>query len=113
MRARSRRARRLSRGRWRRRSSSVSFQEACFRWSHPLHGHSRHALALDEHFRCSASDVLEQAVHGGQALVARANVVTTVDFEMLEKADDPLEGEVAKREACDLAAPVSGHEEKE
>ena len=71
----------------------VAFEESCFRWSHTFHRHSGHALADDEQFGCSPSDVLEQAVHSSQALVARANVVTPLDFEMLEKADDPLESE--------------------
>src|SRR6266849_8681524 len=38
----------------------------------------RHAANNNQHFRCSPSDVLEQAVHGGQALVARTDVVTSV-----------------------------------
>jgi hypothetical protein len=29
-------------------------------------------------------------VQGGQALIARANVVSAIHFEMLEKADDPF-----------------------
>ena len=55
-----------------------------------------------------AGDVFEQAVYGSQALIARADVVATLGFEVLEKADDPLEGEIAKRETRDLAAPVGG-----
>jgi hypothetical protein len=91
----------------------VPLQEARFRWSQTLAWHSRHALADDEHFGRSPSDVFEHAVQGGQALIARANVITTVDFKMLEKADDPLEGEVAKRKACDLAMPIGSSELKQ
>jgi hypothetical protein len=66
----------------------VPFQESCLRWSGPLHWHACHALADEQHFRRSPSDVLEKAVQRGQALIARANVVSAVHFEMLEKADD-------------------------
>jgi hypothetical protein len=85
----------------------VAFKESRLCRSHTLHRHGRHALAHDEHFWCSPSDVLEQAVHGGQALIARTNVVPPVNFEMLEKADDPFEREVAKCKARDLAMLVS------
>ena len=60
----------------------IAFEESRFRWSHALHRHSRYALADDQHFGCSPGDVLEEAVYGGQALVARAHVVATVGFEM-------------------------------
>src|ERR1700730_9975538 len=53
----------------------VAFEESCFRWSHTLHRHRRYTLADGQHFRFSPSDVLEQAVHGSQALVARTDVV--------------------------------------
>jgi hypothetical protein len=91
----------------------VAFEESRFRWSHALHRHSRYALTDDQHFGCSPGDVLEEAVHGGQALVARANVVTSVKFEMLEKADDPFEGEVAECKTRDLAVLIGGSELQE
>jgi len=66
----------------------VPFEESCLPWSRALHRHACHALADEQHFRRSPSDVLEQAVQRGQPLIARANVVSAVHFEMLEKADD-------------------------
>jgi len=81
----------------------VAFEESRFRWSHTLHRHRRYALAYDQHFGCASSDVLEQAVHGGQALVACADVVTSVHLEMPQKADDPFEREVTECKARDLA----------
>lgn len=91
----------------------VSFKETCLCRSDTLHRNGRHPLADREHFRRSAGDVLEEAVHGRQALVAGANVVATVYFEMFEEADNPLEAEVGEREACDLASLVGRGELEE
>ncbi len=49
----------------------------------------------------------------GQALIACANVVSAVHFEMLEKADDPFVRQVAKCEARHFAALIGGSELEE
>ena len=57
--------------------------------------------------RFSAGDVVEQRVQRGQALVAGADVVAAVEFEVAQEADDPFEGEVAESQARDLAMLVA------
>ena len=46
----------------------------------------------------------------GEPLVARADVVAAVLFEVPEEADDPLEGEIIERQARDLAVLLGGDE---
>jgi len=59
-------------------------------------------LADAEHLWCPHGDVVEQGVHGGEALVAGAGVVASILFEMSEEADDALEGQVVEAKAGDL-----------
>jgi hypothetical protein len=47
-------------------------------------------------------------VHGSQSLIARADVITSVNFEMPEKADDAFEGKIAECETRDLAVLIGG-----
>src|SRR5260370_544467 len=55
----------------------------------------------------------EQGVRGGEPVVAGAGVVAPVLLEVAEEGDDPVEGEVAEREAGDLAAFVCCGEQEE
>jgi hypothetical protein len=52
-------------------------------------------------------------VQRGEPLVAGAGVVAPVLLEMPEELHDPVEGEVAERQAGDLAALVRGGERQE
>ena len=67
-------------------------------------------LADGEHFRCPCGDVLEEAVQGGQPLVAGADVVAAVLLEVAQEGHDLLEGEVGEGQAGDLAALGGGGE---
>ncbi len=53
-------------------------------------------LADAEHLGFARGDVVEQGVHRGESLVAGADVVAAVLFEVAQESDDPLEGEVAR-----------------
>jgi len=84
----------------------IAFEEVRFGRSHPLHGNGCHALTNAKHLGCSAADVLEETVDGGQALVAGADVVGTVSLEVAQKADHPVEGEIVEAETRDFATAV-------
>ena len=72
-----------------------------------------HLLAGGEHVRGASGDVAEQAVQGGQPLVAGAGLVAPVVLEVAQERHDPVEGEVVKGQAGDLAALVGRDEHQE
>jgi hypothetical protein len=88
----------------------VALEEPGFRWGSAFDRDARHLLAGGEHVRCPSGYVVEQAVQGGQPLVAGAGVVAPVLLEVAEEPDDAVEGEVGEGEAGDLA-PLVGRDE--
>ena len=91
----------------------VAFEEPGFRRGGALGRDGRDLLAGGEHLRCASGDVVEQAVQGGQPLVAGAGVVAAVVLEVAQERHDPVEGEVGERQPGDLAALVGRDEHQE
>jgi hypothetical protein len=65
-----------------------------------------------QQLRRAGRDVLEQAVDRRESLVAGADVVAAVLFEVAKESEDPLEGEIIELKARELAAPVRGDEQQ-
>jgi len=59
-----------------------------------LHGDCQHALTQTRQRRFGVGHIAKETVDGGQADVAGANAVVTRDFEMREKPQDQLGGQV-------------------
>ena len=57
--------------------------------------------------------IVEQRVQRGEPLVAGADVVATIVFEVAQERDDPFEAEVGQLQAGDLGALVGGDEQQE
>lgn len=72
-----------------------------------------HALADPEHFRLPAGQVVEQAVHRGQSLIAGADVTTAIVLEMAQETHDSVESEIAQRQPGDLALLADGDEDQQ
>ena len=85
----------------------VAFEEPGLRWRDAFARDRRDLLADGEHLRGAGRDVFEQGVDRGEPLVAGADVVAAVLFEVAQERDDPLEGEIADRQPRDLAALVA------
>ena len=86
----------------------VAFEEPRFgRWD-AFGRDRRDLLAGHQHLRGAGGDVLEQGVDRGEPLVAGADVVAAVVFEVAQEADDPLEREIADRQLGDLGALLLG-----
>ena len=91
----------------------VAFEEVCLRRRDALDRDRGDLLADSEHLRRSGGDVLEQAVDRGEPLVAGADVVAAVLFEVSQEREDPLQGEILERQARDPAALLRGEEHEQ
>ena len=80
----------------------VAFEEPGLRWRDAFGGDRGDLLADGQHLRRAGRDVLEQRVDRGEPLVAGADVVAAVLFEMAQERDDPLEREIAERQLGEL-----------
>jgi hypothetical protein len=74
----------------------VAFEEPGFRRGGALDRDGGDLLAGGEHVRGAPGDVVEQAVQGGQPLVAGAGMVAPVVLEMAQERHHPVEGQVVK-----------------
>ena len=91
----------------------VAFEEPGFRRGGAFDRDGGDLLAGGEHVRGASGDVVEQAVQGGQPLVAGAGVVAPVVLEVAEECHHPVEGQVGEGQAGDLAALVGRDEHQE
>ena len=60
-----------------------------------------------------SGNVIEEALEGGETLIARANVVVALALERVEEPPDPLGGEVGDLQGGQLAASVFCRERQE
>jgi hypothetical protein len=91
----------------------VAFEVVRLGWCDPFHWDRGDLLTDREHLRGSGGDVLEQAVDRGEPLVAGADVIAAVLFEVAQEREDPLQGEIPHRQARDLAALLGGEEHEQ
>jgi hypothetical protein len=91
----------------------VAFEELRLGWGGAFHWDGHDPLADAEHLWCAGGDVVEQRVQRGEPLVAGADVVATVVFEVAQERDDPFEAEVGQLQAGDLGPLVGGDEQQE
>ena len=91
----------------------VLFQEPGLGRGGPFYRDGGHLLAGAEQLGVAAGQVLEQAVHRGQPLVAGAHVVAPVLLKVAQEAEDTVEGEVPEPETGDLAALVRSGEHQQ
>jgi hypothetical protein len=86
----------------------VAFQEPRLgRWD-AFGRDRRDLLAGHQHLRGAGRDVLEQGVDRGEPLVAGADVVAAVVFEVTQEADGPVEREIADGQLGDPGALLRG-----
>ena len=88
----------------------VAFEEPRFRWGDAFDRDRGDLLADGEHLRRAGGDVLEQAVDRGESLVAGADVVAAVLFEVAQEREIRSRVRSLERQACDLAALLGGEE---
>ena len=104
----------FDRGRTKDHGDFLAFQELSLRWRNSLDRDQRHPLAGGEHFGHLPAHILKEGAQRGQPLVATANLVLTVFFEILEKSLAALEGEILDGQPSDPTPGLLGNEtEKE
>lgn len=91
----------------------VTIQEAGFVKRSSFGRNRGNSLRHRHHLGHARGGVLKEAVQGGQPLIASANLIAALRFQIAQKVGHALKSQIGQREARDLASGIVSGEDQE